>query len=35
MPILSVSRAEWIGDHLRDPNVRIAEVDYDPKLTTG
>ncbi len=22
----------WVNDHLRDPNVRIAEVDYDPTV---
>jgi thiosulfate/3-mercaptopyruvate sulfurtransferase len=22
---------QWVGDHLKDSNVRIAEVDYDPK----
>ena len=21
---------KWVLDHLRDPNVRIVEVDYDP-----
>ena len=22
---------QWVEDHLKDSNVRIAEVDYDPK----
>ena len=24
---------KWVEDHLNDPKVRIAEVDYDPTLT--
>ena len=22
---------QWVEDHLKDPKVRVAEVDYDPK----
>jgi thiosulfate/3-mercaptopyruvate sulfurtransferase len=22
---------EWLSEHLKDPKVRIVEVDYDPK----